>query len=271
MTQPHSHANPYDGVLGGGTAPAAGLVLGGLAGAKRRLEQAIDPADRVTALWQASRYGSEAVEVLSTALHDRALVVQRAAYHLLRSHPDPAARQALRHYDRYQLFECLQVLTGHSDGVTAVAASADGKIAISAGRDAQLRVWDLRYAAERFVIHEPRFVYGIAIDQDNHTFTAKLSDRTYKAWDLRVGEAIELEEFPTRSIASVTTSARTHGRYLVSGSQNLIRIWNLTQGREVCVLRGHQSLVTSVSLAARRPILVSGSEDRTVRVWGVGR
>lgn len=267
-TQP----NPGDVVLGGGAVPAiGGMVLGGLVGVKRRLANAIALPDRIAALQEASCYGSDGLDLLIGALDDRSLAVQKVAYQLLQSNPSPTAHQALRHFDRYQLFECLYILTGHTSGITAVALSANGETAISAGRDAKLILWDVRYGEEILTISEPRFIYGIAISPDGRTFTAKLSDRTYKAWDVRSGNAIELEEFSSRSIASVTTTPHQHqhGKHLISGSQNLIRIWNLTQGREVRVLQGHGSLVTAVAIAPDRSILVSGSEDKTIRVWGM--
>ena len=69
-----------------------------------------------------------------------------------------------------------------------------------------------------------------------------------------------------KQIASVTLSDR---RYLISASKNMIRIWDLRVGREVMILKGHTSLVTAVAVRSDRPWLVSGSEDRTVRLWGI--
>lgn len=69
-----------------------------------------------------------------------------------------------------------------------------------------------------------------------------------------------------KQIASVTLSDR---RYLISASKNMIRIWDLRMGREVMVLKGHTSLVTAVAVRSDRPWIVSGSEDRTVRLWGI--
>ncbi|TVQ18593.1 MAG: hypothetical protein EA367_14310 [Leptolyngbya sp. DLM2.Bin15] len=69
-----------------------------------------------------------------------------------------------------------------------------------------------------------------------------------------------------RQIASVTLSDR---RYLMSARKDTLRIWDLRVGREVMVLAGHTSLVTAVAVRSDRPWIVSGSEDRTVRLWGI--
>ena len=68
------------------------------------------------------------------------------------------------------------------------------------------------------------------------------------------------------AIASVTT---TPDRYLINSSLTTVRIWDLQQAREVAVLRGHTNLVKAVAISRDRQWIASGSEDKTVRLWGV--
>lgn len=281
FNQPGSH----DVVLSDRIAPPiGGIVLGGWEGLQRQFASPI-AEQRIAALSQAVRYGEAGLELLIQALQDQAIPVQKAAYWNLRHRKEPSVRQALRTYEIYQLFECLGTFTGHGQGITAVAISPDQRTIVSAGRDRTIRVWDIEFQEEVMSFSENEFVYGIAISADNRKFTVKTGERRFKAWDMRTEQQIDLDDLPTRGIASVTVSqTRTtsdqpigssakkqkSGKYLISGSQNLIRIWNLAQGREVTVLRGHTSLVTAVASTPRRSLIVSGSEDRTVRLWGVG-
>jgi WD40 repeat protein len=262
----------FDAVLGGQSpSPIGAAVLGGLDGLKRRFNS--DSVDqRIAAVRDSVTYGQTGLDLLINALQDESIQVQRVAYLLLCDRQELSVRQALRAYDVYPIFECLGVLRGHAGGVTAVALSLDGTTIISAGRDATLRVWDLPTQEEVMQINCPKFVYAIAISPDARTFTLRYQNQAIEAWDLRFGQPIEADDLPTRTIASVAVSPTRQrtAKHLISGSQNLIRVWNLKTGREVRVLQGHTSLVTSVAVAPNRSLLVSGSEDRTVRIWGAG-
>jgi hypothetical protein len=265
------HPQEYDAVLGGqNPPPIGGVVLGGLAGVQRRLSSSLTE-ERVGAIAQLPQHGEAGLNLLIQALQDPSIQVQKTAYMLLRQRQEPAVKSALRHYDTYPLFEYLYPLTGHAGGITAVALSPDGHIAISGSRDATIRVWDLQAREEAMRVIEPSFVYAIAITPDSRTFVIKTKERVFKAWDMRTGQQIDADDLPTRSISSVTVSPNRHRttKHLISGSQNTIKIWNLQAGREVCLLRGHTSLVTAVAIAPKRQILLSGSEDRTLRVWGI--
>lgn len=268
---PSNRPQENDVVLGGANPPpTSGAVLGGLDGVRWRL--ASDLVDeRVRAIATLSTYGAQGVTLLIQALNDESVVVQKAAYSRLCHRPESAIRQALRHYDTYRLFECLHTLRGHRGGITAIAVSADGAIAVSASRDTTLRVWDLRANEEMMVISEIAFVYAIAIHLDQQAFTAKVPNGVIKAWSLRNGQPLEVDDLSARSISSVTVTASKYrtSRHLISGSQKTIKIWDLQTGREVITLRGHTSLVTSVAAAPQAQRLISGSEDRTIKIWGI--
>lgn len=260
---------PTDAVLGGAIAPL-GLVLGGLEGVQQRLRSQ-RVAERVAAVWEASRYGDQGVDLLAVALADPAIAVQKAAYQVLRQYPPPVVQAALEHFSPYQLFEEQCVLTGHQGGITAIALSSDGNTLVSSGRDRVLRVWDLEAREPIFVIEEPSLVFSITISPDDDVFLTRSKDQTVKIWSLRNGQLFDLprEEdlnLHLRTISSVTVTA---GQHLISGSQNTVRIWDLKQGRETRVLRGHTSLVTAVAVCLAHQRIASGSEDRTVRIWGL--
>lgn len=83
-------------------------------------------------------------------------------------------------------------------------------------------------------------------------------------------QGVEPDPNPTlikpSAIASV---AATPDRYLINSSLMTIRIWDLQRAREVAVLRGHTNLVKAVAVSGDRQWIASGSEDKTVRLWGV--
>ena len=58
------------------------------------------------------------------------------------------------------------------------------------------------------------------------------------------------------------------GAHIFSGSEDrTIRKWQLIDGKEVFVLRGHTNVVTSICVSLDEHHLVSASVDYSVRVW----
>lgn len=255
-----------DAVLGNTTpSPTGAIVLGGFEGVQQRLCSPI-VAQRIAALREAEKYGRPGLALMVQALQDSSLQVQKAAYFLLQGRREARVRRSLAAYDPYPLFECLVVLAGHHRGITAVAIAPDSRTIVSGSRDGILKIWDWWAGEAVFTIEANSFIFAITIHPENQTFTIRGKDQLIKAWSLRNGQEIDPEGERTRNIASVTVS---EDRHLITGSQNLIKVWNLATGREVCTLQGHSSLVSSVAVSPDRQLIVSGSEDKTVRVWGV--
>lgn len=258
--------NEFDAVLGNSARPVMGsVVLGGIEGIRQRLKS--DRVDqRIAALHQVP-HTPTGLELLVQALNDSAIAVQKVAYKLLQPYPE-----LLENYPHYRLFECIAALKGHNTGITATATATqhlryfDRKVAISASRDGLIRVWDIAAEEAIFSIPAYTFVYTISIDTEADIFTIQGARRQIKSWSLKNGQEIDPTEIKLRQIASVT---RNDDRYLISGSQNTIKVWDLQAGREVCRLQGHQSLVTAVAISEDQSLIVSGSEDRTVRIWGI--
>lgn len=273
MISPVNQPQNDDAVLGGQvTVPAGSVVLGGLDGLRRRF--ASDRVDqRIAALREGQTSTSVGLDFLIQGLQDSSLQVQKVAYLLLQERSELKAKKALDDYSPYVLFECLATLTGHAAGITAIAIATrhfiyrpDQEILISASRDGVVKVWDLQAGKELFSVNTWSIVFAISIDADEDSFTIRTKQQVVKSWSLRTEEVVTPSQKQPRSIASVTVN---EGRHLISGSRKTIKIWDLHAAREVCLLQGHSSLVTAVAVSGDRPLLVSGSEDHTVKVWGV--
>ncbi|MEU7200906.1 caspase family protein [Streptomyces sp. NPDC045470] len=168
-------------------------------------------------------------------------------------------------------------LTGHTDGVTAVATGRrEGRaVALLGDNSGMVSLWDL---AERRQIGEPvaahvDFLRGgvtsVAIGVLNGDPVALTSGKDEaKLWDLRTLRQLA---HPLRGhVGQITDSAladRPDGPMAVTvGMDRMARIWDLTADRPA---GNHTRRVQALAFTEHcgRPLVMTGSEDGTARVW----
>ncbi|KAJ6522160.1 quinon protein alcohol dehydrogenase-like superfamily [Mycena capillaripes] len=164
-------------------------------------------------------------------------------------------------------------LDGHSDTVTSVAISADGKRVVSGSYDSTstaIRIWNADTGEQ--VTTAPKGhsdkVTSVALSADGKRVISGSDDCSVCIWNADTGEQVgaALKGHSGR-VTSVALSA--NGKRAVSGSRDFtIRIWNLDTDKEVGVaLEGHSNAVASVALSADGMCVVSASHDKTMRIW----
>ena len=236
----------YDVVLGGKTAPPMnGAVLGGLAGVKRRLESYKDSPhlieQRINALKEALNYGKTGLSLVIEALNDRSWRVQRTAYSLLQNNQEPIVSKALQEYNPYQFFQYLyRHITGKST-VYAIAITPNGQIMISGGNDRIITLRNLKNGKiiRSFTEHSGS-IYALCLSSDGQTLISGSRDKTLKIWHLHT-----INTYNSNSI----------NRLIGDGLMD--------------TFTGHSDSINAVAISPNGQIVVSGSEDNTIKLWNL--
>ncbi|NCS42520.1 MAG: protein kinase [Microcystis aeruginosa BS11-05] len=175
-----------------------------------------------------------------------------------------------------------KTLTGHSDMVTSVVYSPDGRYLASGSDDKTIKIWEVATGKELRTLtgHSDR-VSSVAYSPDGRYLASGSSDDTIKIWEVATGKELRtltghsswVKELRTLTGHSgwVQSVVYSHdGRYLASGSgHNTITIWEVATGKELRTLTGHSSRVESVVYSPDGRYLASGSSDDTIKIWEV--
>ncbi|MBW4618998.1 MAG: AAA-like domain-containing protein [Cyanosarcina radialis HA8281-LM2] len=174
-----------------------------------------------------------------------------------------------------------KTIEGHTAVVIDVAFSADGKMVASSSDDRTLQLWKSDNTLTTLKGHSAE-VYAVAFSPDNRTIASASNDRTIKLWRLDGSLSATLVGH-TSSIWGVDFSP--DGRMLVSGSKDgTVRLWNVERGERGeggtsllsksalkvmpwRILKGHSGPVWAVDFSANGQLIVSASDDRTVKLW----
>ena len=145
------------------------------------------------------------------------------------------------------------VLGRHSTVVSALAISADGRTLASASEDGEIRIWAVGTSERKpglsvKSIHVPTPV-SLAISQNGDLVGIGSTDEHLYVYDVRSG-AQRLKLHHPRPVKAVAYFRNRDGQErLLSGSADVIRLWNPSDGSLVATVLGHLEDVVSFGVS----------------------
>ncbi|NEQ07148.1 MAG: WD40 repeat domain-containing protein, partial [Moorea sp. SIO4E2] len=188
------------------------------------------------------------------------------------------------------------VLENHRDVVFSVSFSPDGKTIATASRDSKVRLWSKDGKKIQTLQGHKAGVFSVSFSPDSQTIVSGSWDQAVKLWSFK---GTEPQRFKKLRAAIRSVNFSPDGLMIAAGSDdNTIKLWsreNLCNGElkpanlkpanlkpavgsdhninflPFCltptILKGHDDVIWSVSFSPDSQMLVSGSEDETVKLW----
>jgi len=149
--------------------------------------------------------------------------------------------------------------------VTAIAATPDLQILVTAGEDNTLSVEGRDNDEIVQLKGHTKRVTGLVISRDRQTVVSASDDRTIRVWNPADGSC--RCTIAGHNDLSGAVAVTPDGRRVVGASGgNRLTVWDAETGRELIILSGHTSFITAVAIEDSVRALTS-SGDRTIRLW----
>jgi WD40 repeat protein len=121
----------------------------------------------------------------------------------------------------------LATLHGHTEAVTAVTVTPDGRQIVSGSDDQNLVVWDLERALEvRALAAHADAIHAVAVLPSRKQAISASADATLKVWDLEGGQVLYNLEGHMGSVNAVAVTSDGK-RALSTSFDQTLRVWNL--------------------------------------------
>lgn len=159
---------------------------------------------------------------------------------------------------------------GHTDRITGVTFSHDGRLAISASWDDTVRIWDLATGETLHILEgHTDNVLAVAISSDDRWIATTGNDKLIHLWDMQSGEL--LRTFYGHSAPVYALAFNPENTLLLSGGDDaLLYLWDTESTDVQQTLRGHTERITDVAFnPANAQQILSASRDETLRLWDI--
>ncbi len=129
--------------------------------------------------------------------------------------------------------EEIREFIGHTDIVTSIRMSPDGKYMLSGSFDGMVKLWDIATGlqVQKFRGHTAR-IHAVNFDSSGKYIITGSDDNTAKLWDAETGQVIRTFIGHNGTVSSVQITP--DGNFLITGSHDgTIKTWDLESGSEL--------------------------------------
>jgi WD40 repeat protein len=242
----------------------------------KRANTKADEADRESKRAYHRAYVSD-IRLLQRACEENNLTFARDL--LVNTRPENTGGDDYRCFEWYywNRLEPLRVLKAHTNQVTAMTYSPDGKRLASASQDGSVKVWNAVTGQEIFTAKvDVPYASGLTFTPQGKRLAAAVHTVLH-VWDVDTGKELHKLLIPNANVDTVAFSP--DGSRLASGGQTFagegeIKVWDTDAGRELFTVKGYAASFANLALSPDGKWLASGSFDlasdspeRTITVW----
>ena len=161
-------------------------------------------------------------------------------------------------------------LRGHSDIVTSVGVSPDGKRIVSGSDDKTVKVWDAQTGDETHTLKgHTGYVQSVAFNPNGTRIVSGSNDKTVRVWNATTGKETVKISGHAKGVSCVRFSP--DGTRIVSAG-TYVKVWDATTGIEIITFDGHSTEFKDLAYSPDGKTLVAGPlnpEFRQFRLWKV--
>jgi WD40 repeat protein len=160
------------------------------------------------------------------------------------------------------------VWSAHIDDVHELAITPKGDYAFTGALDGMVIRWTITDGTSMQLRGHEEEVVDIAISPDGKFVATASADRRARLWDVATGSSTYVLRGHDEPVTAVAFSGRD--KLATGGKDRKILLWDLASkhpDEAPRVLGHHEQSVSALAFVADGSILVSGSNDATVRLW----
>jgi coatomer subunit beta' len=173
----------------------------------------------------------------------------------------------------YNTFERVAAWDAHVDYIRCVAVHPSKSFVLSCSDDLTIKLWDWQnnWSCVKVFEGHMHYVMQVAFNpKDTNTFASCSLDHSIKVWNLGSQVPNYTLEGHEKGVCTIAYYPGSDKPYLASGGDDKqIRLWDYQSKACVQVLMGHTGNVNVVLFHPSLPLLLSGAEDETLRVWNL--
>jgi len=165
--------------------------------------------------------------------------------------------------------QAIKTLTGHTDAVDSLAATADGRYIVSASWDKTVRIWDFTTGSEVKTIRGHKDgVETLAVSPDGKLIASGAwHEGTLRVWDALTGSEVMALGDRKGDVECVTFSP--DGKRIISGDVlGYLKCWDSTGGKELMSVLAESPVLYRLAVNSDGSQIASaGVADAAIKIW----
>jgi len=173
----------------------------------------------------------------------------------------------------YNTMQRVKTIEAHGDYIRSIAIHPTQSYILTCSDDMSIKLWDWdkNWTSVLFEGHTHYVMQVVFNPKDPNMFASASLDRTVRVWGLNSTTPYFTLEGHEKGVNCIDYLADGDKPYLVSGSDDFTaKVWDYQSKTCVATLTGHTGNISAVRFHPELPLIVTASEDGTVRLWNSG-
>jgi tetratricopeptide (TPR) repeat protein len=157
-----------------------------------------------------------------------------------------------------------------SPAVTVARLSEDGRRLALGEKAGDVSIWAVDEKPSRIGTHHMHgWPSALAFSPSGKQLIAGSTDGAVELWDISKTEQASTSARPSGRgwVTAISALDDDGSRLAIGKSSGFVTIWDLPGDQRIAEITGHTDSVNAIAVVKERSVIITGSDDRTIRLW----